>query len=600
MPEIMGDTSGIRKTVLERINKFYDQSSDKRQIIDAQLLSEVVEISELIQREIAVYVSRHGKVLAVVIGDVASVPLPQQNQRRSQQNLSGVRCIHTHPGQNGCLSTLDIAALRELRFDLMVSVGKSQDGEQEFGVAFFDGRDTEGGFSVSTYYPVSPEEFFASDVSLLIQQIEGVLGRSGSKLVADGKERAILVGMEWQAGWGAEESLAELGLLAETAGAEVVGRFWQKRDKPDPALFIGKGKAQEVAQLRQESDATLVIFDDVLSPAQQRNLEQVLGVKVVDRAALILDIFAQRARSHEGKMQVELAQLKYRLPRLGGQGLVLSRLGGGIGTRGPGETKLEVDRRRIRARISEIENAIGNVRKQRALHRKARQAANTPTVALVGYTNAGKSTLLNYLTQAGVLAEDKLFATLDPTTRMVKLPEGKEVLFTDTVGFIQKLPHQLIAAFRATLEEVVEADLLLHVVDASHPQWEEQREEVFKVLKELKSETKAMLMVYNKIDRVETSAEVNRMLRDENSVAVSAKTGMGIDALLTETERCLTGVLEELELLIPYQESASLNDLYRLAQVKNLAHEENGTRVTALVPKEYAAMFAEYLFKVVD
>ncbi len=599
MPEIMGDASGIRKTVLERINKFYDQSSDKRQIIDPQLLAEVVEVSELIQREIAVYISRHGKVLAVVIGDVASVPLPQQNQRRSQQNLSGVRCIHTHPGQSGCLSTLDIAALRELRFDLMVSVG-SQNGEQEFGVAFFDGRDAAGGFSVSTYYPVSPEEFFASDVSLLIQQIEGVLGRNASKLVADGKERAILVGMEWQAGWGAEESLAELGLLAETAGAEVVGRFWQKRDKPDPALFIGKGKAQEVAQLRQENDATLVIFDDVLSPAQQRNLEQLLGVKVVDRAALILDIFAQRARSHEGKMQVELAQLKYRLPRLGGQGLVLSRLGGGIGTRGPGETKLEVDRRRIRARISEIENAIGNVRKQRALHRKARQAANTPTVALVGYTNAGKSTLLNYLTQAGVLAEDKLFATLDPTTRMVKLPDGKEVLFTDTVGFIQKLPHQLIAAFRATLEEVVEADLLLHVVDASHPQWEEQREEVFKVLKELKSENKAMLMVYNKIDCIEDTAELKRMLRYENSVAVSAKTGTGIEALLTETERCLTGALEELELLIPYQASASLNDLYRLAQVKKLEHEENGTRVTALVPKEYAAMFAAYLLKELD
>lgn len=596
MPEIMGDTSGIRKTMLDRINTFYNQTMDKRQIIEPELLREVVEVSEQIQREIALYVSRHGKVLAVVIGDIASVPLPEQNQRRSLQNLSGVRCIHTHPGQSGQLSTLDIAALRELRFDMMVAVG-SRDGEQEFGIAFFDGRDADGGFSVSSFYPVEPEEVFASDVSLLIQQIEGALGRGGSKLVADGKERAILVGMEWQAGWGAEESLAELGLLAETAGAEVVGRFWQKRDKPDPALFIGKGKAQEVAQLRQENDATLVIFDDVLSPAQQRNLEQVLGVKVVDRAALILDIFAQRARSHEGKMQVELAQLKYRLPRLGGQGLVLSRLGGGIGTRGPGETKLEVDRRRIRARISEIEHAIGNVRKQRALHRKARQAANTPTVALVGYTNAGKSTLLNYLTQAGVLAEDKLFATLDPTTRMVKLPEGKEVLFTDTVGFIQKLPHQLIAAFRATLEEVVEADLLLHVVDASHPQWEEQRDEVFKVLKELKAEAKAMLMVYNKIDRLDGAGELKRMLRDEDSVAVSAKTGDGIAELLQAAERSLTGALEEMELLIPYQESASLNDLYKLAQVKEMTHEETGTRVTALVPKEYASMFADYLLK---
>ncbi len=594
MPEILGDTSGIRKTILDRINKFYNHSMDKRQIIAEELLQEIVEVSELIQREIAVYISRHGKVLAVVIGDIASVSLPEQNQKRSQQNLCGVRCIHTHPGQSGQLSMLDTAALRELRFDVMVSVGQ-RSGEMEFGVAFLEGRDVDGGFSVSSHYPVSAEDLFASDISVLIQQIEAALGRNASSLVATGKERAILVGMEWQGGWGAEESLAELGLLAETAGAEVVGRFWQKREKPDAALFIGKGKAKEVAMLRQEAEASIIIFDDVLSPAQQRNLEQVLGVKVVDRAALILDIFAQRARSHEGKMQVELAQLKYRLPRLGGQGLILSRLGGGIGTRGPGETKLEVDRRRIRSRISEIETSIGNVRKQRALHRKARQAANTLTVALVGYTNAGKSTLLNYLTQAGVLAEDKLFATLDPTTRMVKLPEGKEVLFTDTVGFIQKLPHQLIAAFRATLEEVVEADLLLHVVDASHPQWEEQREEVFKVLKELKAETKAMLMVYNKTDLVANKAEVNRMLRDENSVAISALTGEGMMQLLRQTEVCLTGAMEEMELLIPYQETASLTNLYKVAQVKSLTHDETGTRVVALVPKEYTAMFTAYL-----
>ena len=320
--------------------------------------------------------------------------------------------------------------------------------------------------------------------------------------------------------------------MAKTAGAEVVAKTYQKRDKPDSALFLGKGKIQEISLLVQEHNANLVICDDELSPSQQRNLEQVLGAKVIDRTELILDIFAQRAQSHEGKLQVELAQLKYKMPRIGGQGLVLSRLGGGIGTRGPGETKLEVDKRRIRSRINDIEKLIENVKKHRQLHRENRIASNIPTIALVGYTNAGKSTLLNKLTAAEVLAEDKLFATLDPTTRKIVLPNGQEALLTDTVGFIQKLPHQLVSAFRATLEEVKVADLLLHVIDASHINYEEQMQAVISVLKELKIVDKPTVLVFNKVDKIDEEITINKLLQYHNSVAISAKDGQKLENLM--------------------------------------------------------------------
>ena len=348
-------------------------------------------------------------------------------------------------------------------------------------------------------------------------------------------ETALLVGLETgNSSWDLDASLQELAQLAETAGVEVKGVVRQKRDRPDAALFIGQGKVKELALLRQQMDANVIIFDDELTPVQQRNLELSLGVKIIDRTALILDIFAQRAHSREGKLQVELAQMRYRLPRLSGKGTELSRLGGGIGTRGPGETKLEVDRRRVRTRINDIEKELALVLQQRQQQRQRRKDNEVPLIALVGYTNAGKSTLLNALTDAGVLAENKLFATLDPTTRSVTLPDGETILFSDTVGFIQKLPHQLVAAFRATLEEVVEADLLLHVVDASHSQREAQEQAVYEVLKELKVAEKPMLLVFNKADRMEAGepAVVERLLRRGDAFLVSALQKTGLEELL--------------------------------------------------------------------
>lgn len=355
-------------------------------------------------------------------------------------------------------------------------------------------------------------------------------------------EKAITVGLEVAGSrrWEVEDSLDELDRLAETAGAEVVGRVVQRRASPDPATYIGEGKAREIAALAIVAHADLVIFDDELSPAQQRNLEEIIGIKVIDRTWLILDIFASRAASKEGKIQVELAQLSYLLPRLTGKGVELSRLGGGIGTRGPGETKLETDRRRIRKRIAVLRGELAEIAARRGLQRSRRKEAGIPVVSLVGYTNAGKSTLFNALTESQVLAEDKLFATLDPTIRRCRLPGGGVVLLADTVGFIRKLPHDLVAAFRATLEEVAEADVICHVVDASHPGKDEQCAAVNAVLADLGLQDKPMVTVLNKIDLVEGDIERERLrVEHPGAVLISAAERWGLSDLLRAIEDTL-------------------------------------------------------------
>lgn len=330
-----------------------------------------------------------------------------------------------------------------------------------------------------------------------------------------------------------EESLDELSRLAETAGAVVVARVVQEAETPNPALYIGKGKAEEIRIICYEEDANLVIFDNELSPAQLRNLEKIIPFKIIDRTQLILDIFAQRARSREGKLQVELAQLSYLLPRLVGRGIEMSRLGGGIGTRGPGETQLEVDRRRILNRIHKIKTRIKEVQKTRQLHRQHRHSLGLPILALIGYTNTGKSTLMNRLTTAGVQVDDKLFATLDPTVRRLRLSNGLIALVSDTVGFIHKLPHTLIEAFKATLEEVKEADILLHVIDSSHPEMDRQVQDVYKVLQDLGANQKPIISVYNKVDKLRPGEVPGKVLqKQDKAVAISALHSYGIEDLL--------------------------------------------------------------------
>ena len=382
---------------------------------------------------------------------------------------------------------------------------------------------------------------------------------------------------------GGEESLSELRELAQSAGAKVVGATVQRSPDPDPATLVGRGKVQEIRSLSRAAGADLVIFDSDLSPTQLRNLEQALDLKVLDRTQLILDIFARRARSREGQLQVELAQLSYLLPRLSGRGTLLSRLGGGIGTRGPGEQQLEYDRRRIRQRIRTLREAIEKVRSQRALHRAHRRDRQFLTVALVGYTNAGKSTLFNALTSAQVPTSSRLFATLDPTVRALPLESHQPVLLSDTVGFIRKLPPHLIAAFQATLEELVDASLLLHVTDASDPRHESQDAAVEAFLESLEVASTPRLHVWNKIDRVEESAR-GRMENGSGEVAVSARTGEGLELLLRRIdESLLADPLVEVDFELSVADGERLALLHRSGTVLATEVEDNVIRVRARV-----------------
>ena len=395
------------------------------------------------------------------------------------------------------------------------------------------------------------------------------------------REKAVLAALRLptQKRFEVDESLDELGRLAESAGAEVVGRMTQDRPAPTPGLYFGKGKIDELRDWSQRQGANLMISDDPLSPIQERNLGGSLNMKVIDRTALILDIFAQRARTMEGKLQVELAQLSYLLPRLVRQWRHLERLGGGIGTRGPGETQLESDRRIIRHRIQKLRGELQRVRAHRRLVRTRRKATGYPVVALVGYTNAGKTTLLNRLTGAGRTAEDRLFVTLDPTARLVATPGHTPFVLTDTVGFIRKLPTQLVAAFKATLEELEEADVLLHVVDASHPGLEDQAAAVESLLAELELGDRPTIVALNKTDRVEGGAPLRRLVERFEGVAVSAKTGEGIDDLLDRIEHTFRPRTERAVLRIPYRDGTALAQCYERGRVLSRRDEADGIRL---------------------
>ena len=392
-----------------------------------------------------------------------------------------------------------------------------------------------------------------------------------------------------------EASVEELGLLAQSAGARVVGRLIQERKRRDPATLIGRGKVEDVARLSDEKGANLLLFDDELTPAQQRNLEEAVGRKTLDRAQLILDIFARRARTREGRLQVELAQLDYLLPRLSGKGVLLSRLGGGIGTRGPGETKLETDRRRIRDRIRAVRREIEKVRRERHTRREGRQRSAAPVAALVGYTNAGKSTLFNALTRGDAVVSEQLFMTLDPLVRRVRPGGSRHLLLADTVGFIQKLPHQLVAAFRATLEELVEADLLLHVIDASAEDVEERERAVEKVLEEIGAARHPRIVVLNKSDLTPPSRAAALLEARPGSVVVSARNGDGLDALLAALSARLDLVPRRVRLRFRKEDGREIAAVYASGRV--LAHEVVGeeVRIDAEIPERFLERYREHL-----
>ena len=411
------------------------------------------------------------------------------------------------------------------------------------------------------------------------------------------REKIVLVGVTLGATTAeeTEAGLDELALLVDTAGADPVARVMQRRDTPDPTWFIGKGKAEELRETAMAVDADTVVFDADLAPKQSRNLEKLLGRTAIDRTAVILDIFAQNARTAEGKAQVELAQLRYRLPRLRGKGGALSQQGAGIGTRGPGETKLEVDRRRLLDRMHRLESQLRELSKTRDIQRKGRKRNRQSSVTLVGYTNAGKSTLLNRLTEAGVLVEDRLFSTLDPTTRRLSLPGGEVVLLSDTVGFVRNLPHQLVEAFKSTLTEVANADLLVHVVDASSRDPEGNMRAVEVVLEELGASQVPQMIVFNKAD-VAWPADVDRLLeRYHGSVRISAVTGDGIDDFLEELGDRLRALTRVVELLVPYSRGDVVAAVHREGEVLLEAHEDGGTRLRARLDGAGAGRLVEFI-----
>ncbi|MBR4635680.1 MAG: GTPase HflX [Clostridia bacterium] len=573
--KLNGNLAGIKKTLLDKITGIYDIKMLQDEFASFELISLLAECTGDIGREISVYISRDGSIADVSVGDSSKVSMPDMRLVRNEDRLCGVRCIHTHPNGDGRLSGVDLGTLRSSKLDSMAAVGVSEGKPTQMYCAYLGEVNEESGSrEVLVYGPLRPYKLPQRALIAEIYNSDDRF-RSVTKDVVEAEiERAILVGIENTEGY---DTIEELSELAKTAGALVVGKVTVRRRPIDNATYVGSGKAEELSLLGSEKEADLFIFDDELSAIQLKNLEEILGTRIIDRTTLILDIFAARATSREGKLQVELAQMRYRLPRLLGQGQVLSRLGGGIGTRGPGEKKLEIDRRRIRRRIYELETELSEIEKQRGLRRTSRKANRVPLVALVGYTNAGKSTMLNRLTASDVLAEDMLFATLDPVVRQITLSGGTEALISDTVGFINKLPHDLVQAFHSTLEEVSNADLILHIIDYSSPYHERQMQVVDEVLASLNASDIPTIRVFNKIDKSEQPAPS----AGDSQISVSAKTGENVDTLLDMIEHDLNSSRTEIELLVPYAKYEAIAMIRERGMLLSEEHTAEGTLIRA-------------------
>lgn len=576
-----GNLTGIKSAMLDRLKSLYDFKQGLDEFASFELLSELCACSGEINREISVYISRDGGIVDVSVGDSAKVSMSSMRLVRNEDRLCGVRCIHTHPSGDGRLSGVDLGTLRSMKLDCMAAVGVSDGKPTQLYAAYLGDFDEDTGSRAALVYgPMRPYKLPQKALIAEIFNSDDRFRSTTKEVEAVEQERAVLVGMDNDEGY---DTLEELNELAKTAGALVVGKVRVRRRTIDNATYVGSGKANELSLMGSELEADLFIFDDELSAIQLRTLEETLGARVIDRTTLILDIFAARATSREGKLQVELAQMRYRLPRLIGQGQVLSRLGGGIGTRGPGEKKLEIDRRRIRRRVFELETELSEIEKQRGLRRESRKANRIPLVALVGYTNAGKSTMLNALTDSNVLAEDKLFATLDPVVRKITLSGGTEALLSDTVGFINKLPHDLVEAFKSTLEEVSNSDLILQVVDISCPYHEKQMRVVDGVLESLHAADIPRIIVFNKADAVPSC---NLPAESENRLNVSALRGTGIEKLLSAVELKLNSARTEVDILVPYSKYEAVSMIRDRGMLLSEEHTETGTHIRALLDAE--------------
>lgn len=591
---VYGNINSIKATVLERLKDYIDNIYDPGVFIPTDISEMMKEVTIETKKEVAVFMDRKNRVLAVSVGDDKSVPLPDMEGRKSNLRLCGIRCLHTHPTGSVRPSDVDIQSLKSMRYDAMVVIGVDIERKIATGISASVLNRNERGlfdnFELKGPYSYWRKDNLNSIFDELVQKDREASEFAGaSQAVKDDVERAILVGVISEGMHYIGNPLAELQELAESAGAKVVGCFTQKRDVPEAKTYIGRGLAEDLSLRKQGLNADIVIFDDELSPSQIRNLENIIGARVIDRTALILDIFASRAKSKEGRLQVELAQQKYRLPRLMGQGIALSRLGGGIGTRGPGETQLETDRRHIKRKINFLEGQLRDIKERRSVLRKERQKKEIPTVAVVGYTNAGKSTLVNALCQSDVLAEDKLFATLDTSVRRLVTPENRDFLLIDTVGFIKKLPHDLVEAFKSTLEETVYADLLLHVVDCSNPDYESCIDTVEKILKEIGAENRPRYLVLNKIDVAPADVLPSpRIVQGYGKVfKASATTGEGLDYIREQIVNYFVKADKSFEITIPYSNGGLLSYIHKYGKVDLEEYTENGIFVKGKIPPEH-------------
>ena len=595
---IHGNIEGVKKTYLEELDNIYKIKVLKDEVCSVEIINIISRISSIIEREVSVAIDRRGKVVSVTVGDSTSVEIGMIDIR--EKRLSGVRLIHTHPNGFSNLSALDISALLKLKLDAIVAIGVYDGNITDYSLGIIS--ITNDTLDYEEKLNISLDELLSINILDKIRYIEEAI--KVNEITEDDKEKAILVGSD------TKESLEELKELAKACDIPVLDLVHQNRSKVDPAFFIGKGKVLEIASLRQSKHANLIIFDDELSGSQVRNLEAALGAKVIDRTTLILEIFARRARSKEAKIQVELAQLKYRMSRLQGLGTVLSRTGGGIGTRGPGEKKLETDRRHIKETIYDLNDELKKIKKTREVQREKRNKESIPKVSLVGYTNAGKSTLRNSLCDLAakndikgkekVFEADMLFATLDITTRSIVLKNKGVVTITDTVGFVRKLPHDLVEAFKSTLEEVVYSDLLCHVVDASSSSAIDQIEAVEGVLEELGAKDKETILVLNKIDQSneELLAEIKEKFNNYITIEISAKEGINLDKLLELIEEKLPYKMKKCEYLIPYDRSDMNSYLHRNGRVLEEEYKENGTYMVVEVDDESFNKSKEFISKI--
>lgn len=535
MKKLFGNTNGLKANQIRRLEKLYRRRIPAAFLVTRELTRDISALSNEIRRQIGLLINRQGKIAFVMVGNHKQIVIPSlENYRGASGRLKGLRCIHTHL-QNEALSNDDLTDLSLLRLDMMAVITIAKDGRpQHIHAAHLLPKRIQG--KPYQILPALQPGQLDIDCQAFIHALEAELARTASGYAADsGAERALLVSISASSRKQAHQSLNELTQLAESSGIEIAGSMTQQRVQLDSSFLIGRGKLQDLVVMALQEGANVVIFDQELNPSQMRSITDQIDLKVIDRTQLILDIFAQRARTREGKLQVELAQLKYLLPRLVAKNTAMSRLTGGIGGRGPGETKLEINRRRVRERISRLEKSLSAVRRHRKQQRAQRQKKGLPVISIIGYTNAGKSTLLNTLTKSNIVAESRLFVTLDPSSRRLRFPKDIEVIITDTVGFIKDLPDDLMAAFRATLEELQSADLLLHVIDISNPQFADQINAVDKILSDLKLQQTACIRVLNKMDRVQTET-IERLCRQLDGVAVSAKTRSTLMPLITMME----------------------------------------------------------------